>query len=199
MRLETRRAEFRDVPELKRMIDECLAPDYYTPEKLKACIQGDENLFYVVTDADRDGAVAAFFYAFLSPLDEALEIMGVKKRPEALAKYDGDTTVGVYKTVSTGKDYRKYGICSSFVRSQEPVVRERGAKLIMVPAMRSPAGEVPAKTVLEHNGFSPIAEIIRPWEDMDIYCPYCGHFHCICDAVFYVKHLDGTGDDDVKK
>ena len=196
MKLETRRAEFRDVPELKRMIDEYLAPDYYTHEKLEACIQGERNLFYVVTDADRDGAIAAFFYAFLSSLDEALEIMQVSDKPEALAQYDGDTTVGVYKTVSTGKDYQKYGICSSFVRSQEPVLRARGAKLILVPAMRSPAGVVPAKGILQDNGFTPIAEIIRPWEDMDIYCPYCGHYHCICDAVFYIKHLDGTEDED---
>ena len=198
MRLETRRAEFRDVPQLKRMIDECLAPDYYTHEKLEACMQGERNLFYVVTDADRDGIVAAFFYAFLSSLDEALAIMGVKDKPKALAKYDGNTMVGVYKTVSTGKDYRKFGICSSFVRSQEPVLRERGAKLILVPAMRSPAGVVPAKDILQENGFAPIAEIIRPWEDMDIYCPYCGHYHCICDAVFYTKHLDGTEDEDVR-
>lgn len=197
MNLETRKAEFRDVPELKRMIDAYLAPDYYTQEKLEACIQGERNLFYVVTDADRDGAIAAFFYAFLSSLDEALAIMQVREKPEALAKYDGNTTVGVYKTVSTGKDYQKFGICSSFVRSQEPVLRERGAKLILVPAMRSPAGVVPAKAILQDNGFEPIAEIIRPWEDMDIYCPYCGHYHCICDAVFYFKHLYVTGDENV--
>lgn len=199
MKLEVRRAEFGDVPELKRMIDECLAPDYYTPEKLEACIQGEENLFYVVTDADRAGAVAAFFYAFMSTLDEALEIMQVRKRPEPLAEYDGHTVVGVYKTVSTGKDYRKCGICSSFVRSQEPVLRERGAKLILVPAMRSPAGVVPARDILQENGFKPIAEIIRPWEDMEIYCPYCGRFHCICDAVFYIKHLDRTEDQDARR
>lgn len=197
MRLETRRAEAGDVLQLKRMIDECLAPDYYTVEKLEACIQGERNLFYVVTDADRDGIVAAFFYAFLSSLDEALEIMEVKEKPEALAIYDGNTTVGVYKTVSTGKDYRRFGICSSFVRSQEPVLRERGAKLLLVPAMRSPAGVVPANAILRNNGFEPIAEIIRPWESMDIYCPYCGHYHCVCDAVFYVKHLDGTEDQNV--
>ena len=199
MKLETRKAEFRDVPELKRMIDECLAPEYYTREKLEACIQGERNLFYVVTDADRDGAIAAFFYAFLSPLDEALEIMQVKEKPEALADYDGNTIVGVYKTVSTGKDYRKTGICSSFVRSQEQVLRDRGAKLILVPAMRSPAGAVPAKAILQDNGFDPIGEIIRPWEDMDIYCPYCGHHHCICDAVIYAKHLDRTEDEDVRE
>ena len=199
MKLETRRAEAGDVPELKRMIDECLAPDYYTREKLEACMRGERNLFYVVTDADRDGAIAAFFYAFLSPLDEALEIMQVRERPEALQKYDGDTRVAVYKTVSTGRDYRRSGICSSFVRSQEPVLKERGAKLILVPAMRSPAGVVPADAILRENGFVPIAEIIRPWEDMDIYCPYCGHYHCICDAVFYIKHLDRTEDEDVRE
>lgn len=197
MKLETRRAEARDVPQIKRMIDECLAPDYYTAEKLQACIQGEKNLFYVMTDADRDGAVAFFFYAFLSTLDEALVGMQLRERPPALAQYDGNTTVGVYKTVSTGKDYRRFGLCSSFVRSQEPALRQRGAKLILVPAMRSPAGVVPAEGILRENGFSAIAEVIRPWEDMDIYCPYCGHYHCVCDAVCYLKRLDGTEDENV--
>ena len=199
MRLETRKAEDRDIPALKQMIDECLALDYYTAEKLEACIHGDENLFYVVTDADRDDAVAAFFYAFLSPLDKALEVLQVKEKPEALAAYGPDTPVGVYKTVSTGSEYRHFGICSSFVRRMESVMKERGAKLILVPAMRSPAGAVPAKSILQDNGFVPIAEIIRPWEDMYIYCPYCGRHHCVCDAMFYIKHLDGTEDKDVQE
>ena len=196
MKLETRAAQSRDVPEIKRMIDECLAPDYYTPEMLEACIQGDRNLFYVVRDADRDDALAAFFYAFLSSLDEALEIMHVHETPEALRGYSPDTPVSVYKTVSTSKDYRGQGICSSFVRSQEPVMRQRGAKMILVPAMRSPAGAVPANDILQNNGYIPIAEIYHPWEELEIYCPYCGHYHCICDAVFYMKKLDETKDGD---
>ena len=199
MRLETRPAEARDLPELKRMIDECLAVDYYSLEKLESSIQGEKNLFYVVTDAEQNGAIAAFFYAFMSTLGETLEILHVEARPPALRAYGPDTPVGVYKTVSTGKAYRRSGICSSFVRRMEPVMQARGAKLILVPAMRSPAGAVPAKAILQDNGFAPIAEIIRPWEGMELYCPYCGHYHCICDAVFYVKHLDGTEDEDVRE
>lgn len=199
MKLETRFAEAADVPELKRMIDECLAVDYYSVEKLQQSIQGERNLFYVVTDADRDGAIAAFFYAFFSTLGEALKDLHVDKWPPALRAYDPETTVGIYKTVSTGKEYRRSGICSSFVRRVEPVMGERGAKLILVPAMRSPAGVVPAKDILQDNGFVPVAEIIRPWNDMELYCPYCGHYHCICDAVFYIKHLDGTEDEDVRE
>ena len=84
-----------------------------------------------------------------------------------------------------------------FRSQQEQVLRDRGAKLILVPAMRSPAGVVPAKVILQDNGFDPIGEIIRPWEDMDIYCPYCGYHHCICDAVIYAKSLDRTEDEDV--
>ena len=199
MKLETRAAERRDLPELKRMIDECLAPDYYSLEKLEACIQGERNLFYVVRDADRDDALAAFFYAFLSPLDEALEIMHVLEMPEALRGYSPDTPVGVYKTVSIGKDYRRLGICSGFIRDLEPVMRSRGAKLILGPAMRSPAGVVPMEGILHDHGFGPISEIIRPWEDMDMYCPYCGRYHCICDAVFYMKKLDETKDGDLNE
>ena len=197
MKLVKRSAEPRDLPALKRLTDECLAPEYYSIETLETTIHDERSLFYVVTDADRDDAVIAYFYAFLSTLGEALEILHVKDRPEPLSQYDSDAPVGVYKTVSIAKDYRRCGICASFVQDQEAVLRACGAKLILVPAMRSPAGAVPAKTVLEDNGFVSIAEICRPWEDLDLYCPYCGRHHCICDAVFYMKKLDETEDEDV--
>ena len=197
MKLVVRKAETRDLPALKSLTDEYLAQDYYSLETLEACIHGDRNLFYVVTDADRDDEVVAYFYAFQAELDEALETMHVKERPEPLLKYEGDTPVGVYKTVSTAKDYQRCGICSSFVQDLESVFRQRGAKMILVPAMRSPAGAVPARAVLQENGFIPIAEIPRPWIDLDLYCPYCGRRHCICDAVFYAKKLDETEGEDV--
>ena len=199
MKLETRRAEIGDVPQIKRLTDEYLAPEYYSVEALDGYVRAERSLFYVVTDADQNGAVVAYFYAFLSTLDEALDVLHVQEKPEALLKYDGDAPVGVYKTVSIEKDYRHLGICTAFIRDLEPVMRLHGAKLILGPAMRSPAGVVPMEGILHEHGFRPIAEIIRPWEDMDMYCPYCGRYHCICDAVFYIKRLDETGDKDVQE
>lgn len=192
MRLETRSACERDVPEIKRMIDEYIAVDYYSLEELRACLQGERNLFYVVTDADRDDAVVSFFYAFLSTLDEALPLLHVSERPEALSSWAGDTLVGVYKTSTTEAEYQKFGICSSFIRDLEPVLRERGAKLILATALRPLGREVPMRHIFENNGFSAIAEVRRPWVDMYVYCPYCEQHHCICDAVFYMKKLDET-------
>ncbi len=197
MKLEARAAAVRDVPEIKRMIDEYLAVDYYSHEELEACVRDGNSLFYVVTDAERDGTMAAFFYALFAPLDEALGILHVREKPEALRGYSGNTPVGVYKTASTASAYQKCGICSSFIRDLEPVLRARGAKLIVATAMRSPAGAVPMKHIFRAHGFDPVAEIRRPWEDMYLYCPYCGRHHCICDAVFYMKKLDDTKGGDV--
>ena len=199
MKLETRIAEIRDVPEIKRMIDEYLAVDYYSIEELERCVRREQSLFYVVTDEDRGGAMAAFFYALAAPLDEALRILHVKEKPEALLGYRGDTRVGVYKTASTAEGYQRCGICSSFICGLEPVMRKRGAKMILATAMRSPAGVVPMKRIFHDYGFEPIAEIYHPWEDMYMYCPYCGRHHCICDAVFYMKRLDETEDENVRK
>ena len=85
MKLEVREARKQDLPELKRMIDEFLALDYYSMEELESCIQGESNLFYVVTDGDRqDGAIVSFYYAFLAPLDEALRALHVPGRPAVL-------------------------------------------------------------------------------------------------------------------
>ena len=194
MKLETRKAEDRDLPAIKRLTDEYLAQDYYSMEELEACIHGDRNLFYVVTDEERNNEVISYFYAFLAGLDEALKTMHVKEKPELLRKYDGDALMGVYKLSSTEKAYQRHGICTSFVRKLEPVLRERGAKMILATAMRSPDRKVPMKKIFPDTGFSAIAEIIRPWEEMTLYGPYCNRNHCICDAVFYVKNLeDGDG------
>ena len=196
MKLEVREAEKRDLPAIKRLTDEYLAQDYYSMEALEACIQGERNLFYVVTDAERNGEVISYFYAFLAGLDEALAIMHVKEKPEALREYDGDALMGVYKLSSTETAYQRHGICSSFVRNLEPVLRERGAKMILATAMRSPEQKVPMKKIFHDNGFSAIAEIRRPWKELTLYCPYCNRTHCICDAVFYVKKLE---DEDVNE
>lgn len=199
MKLETRVADVRDVPELKRMIDEYLAVDYYSLEELEACVQGERSLFYVVTDADRDGVMAAFFYAVLAPLEEALELLHVRKRPEFLKGYAPDTLVGVYKTASTTRDYREHGLCTFFVRELEPIMRERGAKLIVATAWRTPEGVVPMRRILHDAGFEAVEEIKRLWNDLDMFCTGCKRRHCICDAVFYAKRLDGTEDEDVRQ
>ena len=191
MKLEVREARKQDLPELKRMIDEFLALDYYSMEELESCIRGESNLFYVVTDGDRqDGAIVSFYYAFLAPLDEALRALHVPGRPAVLREYAEETRVGVYKTASTLREYRGCGICSSFVRDLEPVMRERGARMILATAWRTPDGKVAMKQIFHDTGFQAAEIIRRPWESMDLYCTGCGRRHCICDAVFYVKNLE---------
>lgn len=192
MRLNARPAQAGDLTALKAMIDEYLATDYYSREELEECIRGERNLFYVVTDADRGDALAAFYYAFLAPLDEALKTLHVRERPEALRQYPGDTLVGVYKTASTATEYRKQGICTSFVRGLEPEMRRRGARMIVGTAWRTPDGKVFMKGIFHDTGFKPVAVIRRPWQSMTLHCAYCKQTHCICDAVFYVKMLDDT-------
>ena len=174
------------------MIDEYIAADYYSLEELEALLHGEQHLFYVVTDADRDGAVVSYFYGFLSALDEALPRLHVSEKPETLSEYGGETLVGVYKTASTEKEYQKLGICSSFIRDLEPVLRERGAKLILATALKPLGRDVPMRHIFRDNGFTAVSEIPRPWVDMLLYCPYCKRNHCICDAVFYMKKLDET-------
>ena len=192
MKLEVRRAEMRDLPEIKRLIDVYIAEDYYSLELLEASIQGENNLFYVVTDADKNDAIVSFFYAFVATLKEALPMIHVTERPAALSEYSEDTLVGVYKTSSTEKEYQRHGICSSFIKDLEPVLRARGAKLILATALHPLGRKVPMRHIFTNNGFSAITEVSRPWVDMYLWCPYCKRHHCICNAVFYVKRLDDT-------
>ena len=64
--------------------------------------------------------------------------------------------------------------------------------MILATAMRSPQGAVPMRHIFHNHGYAEIAELIRPWHEQYLYCPYCGRHHCICDAVFYMKKQKET-------
>ena len=194
MKLEVRIAEHRDLPQIKQLIDQYIAQDFYTMETLEGMLQGEDDLLYVVTDEDRDGRVAAYFYAFLSTLDEALRTLHVRQTPEALARYAGDTRVGVFKTTSTDPDYRRRGLFSAFMVNLQPMLRSRGAQLIMNTALRPFGREVPIRNILRRTGFVPVLTLLRPWVGNTGYCPYCAKEHCICDAVLYIREFDGKED-----
>ena len=187
-----RDAEARDLPEIKQLMDRYLSRDYYTMEELEKILAGERNLLYVVTDSEKGGEVVSYFYAFVAPLDEALQILHVKEKPAFLANYSGDTTVAVYKASSTKEAYRKNGVCTSFVRDLQPVVRDMGAKLILATALHPRGKEEPMKHIFISNGFSAIADLYRPWSGIRSYCPYCRQEYCVCDAVFYIKKTGET-------
>ena len=113
MKLEVRTAEARDLPEIKRQIDEYLAVDYYSLEFLEGLLCDENTLLYVVTDADAGDAIVSYFYAFIDTLDGALKELHASEKPEALREYGPETLVGVYKTSSTVREYQGRGICSS--------------------------------------------------------------------------------------
>ena len=192
MELQVRNAEARDLPEIKDLMDRYLSRDYCSMEELETILAGERSLLYVVTDADRDGEVVSYFYAFVAPLGEALRILHVKEKPAYLANYSEDTTVAVYKASSTKEAYRKNGVCSSFVRDLQPVVRDMGAELILATALHPSGKEEPMKHIFLSNGFVAVADLYRPWSGIHSYCPYCRQEYCICDAVFYIKKTGET-------
>ena len=194
MSLEVRRAEAKDLAGIKRLLDDNISRDFYSIEDLESMICGEDDLLCVVTDEDRNGKVVSFFYAFLSTLDEALRILHVKEKPEALRKYTGDERIGIYKTTSTDPDYRKRGLFSAFMADLQPVLRERGAQVIIATALRPYGREEPTRNVLMKTGFVPVSELYRPWAKTEGYCPYCRQDRCICDAVLYIREFDREED-----
>ncbi len=192
VKLEVRCAEARDLEAIKELVDLTLARDFYSMEALQDMLSNERDLLYVVVDADRDDDVVSYFYAFIAELDEALRILHVKEKPEALSKYKGNTLVAVYKASSTKKEYRKNGICSSFVRDLQPVVRDLGAELILATAVHPQGQEEPMRHIFKDTGFQTVARMYRPWAGIRAYCPYCKQDYCICDAVFYIKKTKKT-------
>lgn len=189
MALVKREARKEDMPAVKGLIDRYIAEDYYSLSELESLVGGQNNLFYVVTDPEMDNKVVSFFYAYIDRIDEALKQLHVKERPGPLKDLPDDTLAGVYKTASTDSEHQKMGICSSFIKELEPVIKARGADMILATALRPLGQEAPMRHIFHDHGFQAVSVIPRPWVDMYLYCPYCKRNHCICDAVFYMKRL----------
>ena len=196
MKIEVRAAEARDLKRIKALIDQCISRDFYSIEELEDMLKRKDDLLYVAVDADRDGWVVAYFYAFLSSLDEALRILHVPEKPETLQKYTGSERVGVYKTSSTDPEYRNRGVFSAFMVNLQPVLRNKGAKMIVNTALRPLGREIPILNILRDTGFTPVVTVPRPWVEKKGYCPYCKQDYCICDAVLYMKVFADKGDEE---
>ena len=196
MKIEVRAAEARDLKRIKALIDQCISRDFYSIEELEAMLKREDDLLYVAVDADRDGWVVAYFYAFLSSLDEALRILHVPEKPETLQKYAGSERVGVYKTASTDPEYRNRGVFSAFMVNLQPVLRNKGAKMIVNTALRPLGREIPILNILRDTGFTPVMTVRRPWAEKKGYCPYCKQDYCICDAVLYKRVFADKGDEE---
>lgn len=194
MKLEVRKAQTRDLEQIKRLIDDTISLDFYSIEDLEGMLRGEDDLLCVAVDEDRDDYVAAYFYAFLSTLDKALEVLHVREKPEVLRDHAGDERVGVYKTSSTDPAYRKHGIFSAFMSELQPVLRSRGAQMILNTALRPYGREIPILGILQDTGFVPVSTLYRPWAEKKGYCPYCRQDYCICDAVLYVREFDKEKD-----
>ncbi len=191
MKLEVREAQAKDLPQVKSLADKYISQDFYSLEELEGMIRGEDDLLFVAVDTDRDDAVASWFYAFLAPLDEALERLHVPERPQALSRYTGNERIGVYKTSSTDPAYRNKGVFSAFMRDLQPVLRGRGAQMIINTALRPLGREIPILHILRDTGFVPVMTLHSPWAQTKGYCPYCKQEYCICDAVLYVREFDG--------
>ena len=196
MKIEVRTAEVRDLERIKYLIDNCISRDFYSMAELESMLEREDDLLYVAADTDRDGLVAAYFYAFISTLDEALRVLHVEEKPEALQQYQGNERVGVYKTSSTDPAYRNQGIFSAFMADLQPVLREKGSKMIINTALRPLGREIPILNILRDTGFSPVMTLERPWAKKKGYCPYCKQDYCICDAVLFMRVFDDKGEEE---
>ena len=187
MKLEIRQAQASDLPQIKRLTDDYISQDFYSAEALERMLSGEDDLLFVAVDTQRDGLVVSYFYAFLAPLDEALRILHVEDRPEALRAYPGTLRVGVYKTSVTDPAYRKQGVFSAFMSDLRPVLRSRGAEMIINTSLRPLGRDVPIRNILRDTGFVPLQTLHSPWAETKGYCPYCKKNYCICDAVLYMN------------
>ena len=194
MKLKIRDARKEDLPQIKRLIDTCISRDFYSLEDLEGMLCREDDLLYVTVDMEKEEKVVSYFYAFLAPLDEALHVLHVTEKPKELQKYPESERVGVYKTSSTDPAYRNQGVFSSFMADLQPVLRSKGAKLIINTALRPMGRDIPILNILRSTGFVPLQTLHSPWVKTKGYCPYCKKDYCICDAVLYVREFEAKGD-----
>lgn len=180
-----REAMDRDLIIIKKMTDAYIGADFYTMSFLKEIYNSEDKFLYVYAN-DRDETVA-YFYIFISSLQEALKVLNV---PYELLGADGiqsDGRVGVYKTSCTEKDYRNKGIFTSFLYNLEEVFKKYKVERVFLPALKTPSGVIPVQNVVLSAGFHKVGEIRHPWSAIASYCPYCRNGNCQCDCVLYTK------------
>ena len=173
---------------------EYLAPDYYSMEDLEACIPGAGNLFYVVTDADRGGAVVSYLLCLPLPLDEALAMLQVSEKAGGAAEIRRGHAGGRLQDGQHGKGLPALRYLL-FLRPQ-PGACPAGARREADPgsghALSGRRGSH-GRILQDKRAFPPSRRSSGPGRDMDIYCPYCGQYHCICDAVFLHQETGQNG------
>jgi hypothetical protein len=184
---EIRQATAKDLIAIKKMTDEYIGVDFYTMSRLKKIYNTDDNFLYVYTNDE--GEAVAYFYVFISTLQEALEVIHAPKEYSWFDDMETDSKVGVYKTSCTEKEYRNRGVFTYFFQKMETVFRDNKIGRVFVPALRTPAGVIPVENVVLAAGFKKRTEIMHPWSQIDSYCPYCKSRNCQCDSVIYTKEM----------
>ena len=76
---------------------------------------------------------------------------------------------------------------SAFMSDLRPVLRSRGAEMIINTSLRPLGQDVPIRNILRDTGFVPLQTLHSPWAETKGYCPYCKKNYCICDAVLYMN------------
>lgn len=182
-----RPAQTRDLAAIKEMTDTYIGRDFYTMSQLEKICRTPDHLLFVYTDGE--DRVMAFFYIFMSTLQEALRVLNAPADCGVYSNIPGDSRVGVFKTSCTQKAYRNRGLFTTFFHAMEEVFVEHKIERTLVPALRSPQGVIPVENVGLDAGFQRAAVLSHPWAHIDAYCPYCRQQHCQCDCVIFTKEM----------
>lgn len=184
-----RRSGRKDLPDIKKMTDQCIGEDYYTLSFLEEVLCREHHYIYVMAD-EQDKAMA-YLYFFSEQFCKAEDILHIPCQSLDLPHVSPDTRVGVYKTACTRPEFRRGGILTRFLQELEGVLAQDSVEAILFTALELPDGRIPVDSVVRSVGFSPVRRLEQPWLTIDSYCPYCKKRHCTCNAVIYTKVLKG--------
>lgn len=180
-----REAVLKDVKRIKELSDEGIGLNFYTLEDIKSYIEKENSV--IIVGVNEDDMACGFLYSFLAPLEKALFVLGIPKDVRPFCDMDMKKMVGVTKTTSTDRKYRKEGIFLHLMQKSVDYIIDRGMDFIVTSALRNPEGYVVTEGVLNVTGYEPVMELIRPWNHIDSYCPHCKKQFCECDSVVYIR------------
>jgi len=188
---EIRKAQAKDIVQIKQLVDEYIGTDFYSVEELENIVQSDSKVIYVYCGDDSN--VNGMTYILVDEITNVPELLNISDVDfERLIKIYPDCInqpVGIFKTISVKPECRKTDVADDLVKSNIEWFKGKGVKLAIGEAIVRPDGKVNAARVNEKSGLKSMFRIKKPWSKIKSYCPYCKNEYCQCDAEIFAKEI----------
>lgn len=173
--------------EMVKLGNERFGNNYTNENKLRKYAENENNICKLAIDTKEDKLIGFF-------LMHGTNISGLSKefklKIDEINKFIGDNEkICVAKSLALQKNSEKGGIATELVRESLETAKRMGFYSSWSPLWIRKDGSIPAKNVIERNGYLFYKNVHMLWvDDKNYKCIDCDG-PCKCDAAIYYKIL----------